>query len=83
MKQENGRKTGEVGPGRPPVEHQFKPGNPGGPGRPKGSKSLKKRINQRLQENDGELAEAVVDQLVSKIEFGDPKIIKLLIDLSD
>ena len=32
----NGTVTGEVGPGKPPVEHQFKPGNPG---RPKGARS--------------------------------------------
>ena len=25
----NGKAAGEVGPGKPPVEHQFKPGNPG------------------------------------------------------
>ena len=32
----NGTGTGEGGPGRPPVQHQFKPGNPG---RPKGARN--------------------------------------------
>lgn len=32
----NGTETGKVGPGKPPVEHQFKPGNPG---RPKGARN--------------------------------------------
>lgn len=32
----NGTATGKVGPGNPPVEHRFKPGNPG---RPKGSRN--------------------------------------------
>lgn len=38
MAADNGsRKNGtETGPGRPPVEHQFKPGNPG---RPKGARN--------------------------------------------
>lgn len=30
------KKRDDVGPGKPPVEHQFKPGNPG---RPKGSRN--------------------------------------------
>lgn len=81
--QENGRKTGDVGPGRPPVEHQFQPGNPGGPGRPKGSKSLKKLINDRLHENDGELANLIVDKLVREIKWGNYRTIKMMIDLSD
>lgn len=34
--QNNGTDTGKVGPGNPPVEHRFKPGNPG---RPKGSRN--------------------------------------------
>lgn len=32
----NGKKAGK---GSPPVEHQFKPGNPGSSGRPKGSRN--------------------------------------------
>lgn len=31
----------KVGPGKPPIEHQFKPGNPGGPGMPKGHRTMK------------------------------------------
>jgi hypothetical protein len=43
-----GRRT-DVGYGRPPVEHQFKPGQSGNkPGRPKGSKSEATIINELL-----------------------------------
>lgn len=46
----NGRKTG----GNPPVEHRFKPGNPGGPGRPP-----VKHIRERILEL---MADGVIDQ---------------------
>lgn len=46
----NGRKTG----GNPPVEHRFKPGNPGGPGRPP-----IKHIRERILEL---IADGVIDQ---------------------
>ena len=36
MSRNNANSTGPVGPGRPPVEHQFKAGNPG---RPKGARN--------------------------------------------
>jgi hypothetical protein len=42
-------KSGEkraVGPGKPPVEHQFKLGNHGGPGHPKGVKNFMSRVNK-------------------------------------
>ncbi len=42
----------EVGPGKPPVEHQFKPGESGNPnGRPKGSKNLSSIIRELEDEN--------------------------------
>ena len=41
----------EVGYGRPPIEHQFKPGQSGNPrGRPKGGKNLKTDLIEELQE---------------------------------
>jgi hypothetical protein len=38
----------KVGPGKPPIEHQFKKGNPGGPGRPKGARTMRSLIKQLL-----------------------------------
>lgn len=37
-----------AGYGRPPVKHQFQPGNKGGPGRPKGSKSQDTLLREEL-----------------------------------
>lgn len=47
----NGAPTnaGMVGPGRPPVEHRFKPGTSGNPGgMPKGTKHVRKRLRNEL-----------------------------------
>lgn len=47
---------GEVGKGKPPKEHQFKPGQSGNPnGVPKGTKHLSTHIQEMLNDEDFEL----------------------------
>ncbi len=50
-KGQNGRKTGRspLNGSIPPVEHQFKKGNPGGPGRPP-TKHIRERIAEMMEE---------------------------------
>ena len=49
---EQGEKQGKVGPGHPPVEHQFKPGQSGNPkGKPKGP-HLTTELKRQLAEID-------------------------------
>ncbi|HXH60341.1 MAG TPA: DUF5681 domain-containing protein, partial [Fimbriimonadaceae bacterium] len=45
--------TGEykVGPGCPPKQHRFKPGNPGGPGRPRKLPTVQKLVRMMLEES--------------------------------
>ena len=44
---DTGTQRSDVGPGRPPLEHQWRPGQSGNPrGRPRGSKSLKTLIRE-------------------------------------
>lgn len=72
-----GGKRTDVGPGRPPVEHQFKPGHPGGPGRPKGvavSTAIKKILDTQAE------AEAVAKGIIQKAKQGDPAAFKALMD---
>lgn len=83
----NGHKTGanreKVGPGRPPREHRFKPGNPGG-GRPPGT-SLTAIIKRVLAEPEGNGTKA--DKLIAMAEKrarkGDFRFFKELIDRND
>lgn len=73
---------------RPPVEHQFKPGNPGGPGRPPGSFSIVSLLKKKMveipigqtQEWREQIANIILDEAVAKRK-GD--IIKLLVEHID
>jgi hypothetical protein len=75
---ENGRKTG---PGSPPVEHQFKPGNPGG-GRPKGAVSITSRIQKYLRENP-EKADQLAASMVEDAIKGNGTVLKELLSRVD
>ena len=69
-----------VGPGHPPVEHQFKNGHPGGPGRPKGKNSMRKLIRQVLfdEETGGEFSAAVVKALFAQAIKGNTHAIRII-----
>ena len=78
----NGKIKALVGYKNPPVEHQFKKGNPGGPGRPKGARSLVPYIREELFKNDGENAKVIAKKLVSDASWGWEKSIKLILELT-
>lgn len=84
--------TNRVGYGRPPKQHQFKPGHSGNPkGRPKGAKSLKghmKRLmEQKIAVSDASgtrqvtRKQAVAMRVVEQAMRGDAKSIQLLISM--
>ncbi|HXH61350.1 MAG TPA: DUF5681 domain-containing protein, partial [Fimbriimonadaceae bacterium] len=62
-----------VGYGRPPKQHQFKPGNPGGPGRPKGRLSLRAMLLKKLTRNNDRAARQIVDRIIRNAKKGDVK----------
>ena len=70
----------KVGPGNPPTDHQFKPGNPGGPGAPKGPRSMRKLIRTVLfdEENNGEFAAAVTKALFRQAIKGNTHAIRII-----
>ena len=81
-----------IGKGKPPKEHQFKPGQSGNPkGRPKGSKNvhqvLSKILNEKVTVTDAgkkmvvEKLEAAMRALVNKSFEGRPQSLKLLIEV--
>lgn len=74
---DNGKK---VGKGRPPVEHQFKPGHKP-PGRPKGSVSIVTALKKRLAE-EGQL-DSVVDSVMEQARLGNAQVLKMLLDRVD
>jgi len=81
----HGSKTGEVGPGKPPVEHQFKPGNKaalGNSGRPK-SRPIAAAIRELLDANDGEAIRAMAKVGLSKALKGDFRFFKELAERID
>ena len=82
----------EVGYGRPPVSGQFKKGRSGNPkGRTKGSKNLQTLVSQALNEtvmvtSEGRRkkmskVEAAFIQQANKAAAGDPKALKLILDI--
>lgn len=77
-----GRKRDDVGPGRPPKEHQFKPGNPGG-GRPKGT-SITARLRRIVLEDDGgKVAEALAREITKAALRGDYRFVREVLDRLD
>lgn len=89
MKEESMNKTSpnyRVGYGRPPTEHQFRPGQSGNPaGRPKGARSFKSDLRDELSElvsiSDGtstvEMTKqrAIIKTLLRMAIAGDPRAI--------
>ena len=84
----NGKTAGEVGPGHPPAEHRFKPGNPG---RPKGARNKLgeaflealltdfaengvKAITDMRDKNPGDYVKVVASILPKEIDAGERTI---------
>jgi hypothetical protein len=60
---QNGNADYKVGPGKPPLEFQFKPGHPGGPGRPKGAAyTLKEWLNLMAEYSVSDLNAVLTDE---------------------
>ena len=89
----HGSKSGDypIGYGRPPREHQFKPGQSGNPkGRRRGSKSLSTILAQELDEvitikENGTTRritkrQAIAKQLMNRVIFGDQRALKVFLD---
>ena len=69
--QKQGGSSEKVGPGHPPKEHQFKPGHSGNPkGRQKGT-SLTDRLRKIVEENEGQVGEALMKAAVKAALQGD------------
>lgn len=84
----------DVGPGRPPKQHQFRPGQSGNPrGRPKGSRNFQTLLEERLkarvtvQERGRErrltVREVIVGQLVNAAAKGSVKHLQMVLALLD
>lgn len=82
----------DVGYGKPPKQYQFKKGQSGNPrGRPKKNESLAELVAELLddriqvQTKDGArsmtVREAIARQLLQKAATGDPRLIKMMLDL--
>lgn len=74
---ENG--NGKVGYCRPPVEHQFKPGNPGSKGRPRGP-TLYGVVQELLNEKDGKRRRKAGEAFLDALESGSYQHAKELIE---
>lgn len=91
----NGRKNGKAKPpdnqgkagyGKPPVEHQFKPGQSGNPGgRPSAQRSIQAAMRKLVSEdyNGKDLAVALAKIAVSKALAGDHKFWEMIIERID
>ena len=78
-----GKAQGKVGRGRPPEEHQFKPGQSGNPkGNPKGTVSLVAALRRRLRDNPDEL-EDIVENLAKMAAGNDAKALKAIQTIMD
>lgn len=88
---ENGHRDGEVGRGRPPKEHQFKPGGKPGPGRPKGMRNkswLEKLLNERVPVGEDRLGRPIyktwseinVRQILSRVSEKDLAAMRLVME---
>ena len=73
---QSGNKAGRVGYKRPPVEHQFQPGNTPPGGRPKGSVSVTRYIKQLLEANEDEQAKKLAQSLILNAAKGNGTAIK-------
>lgn len=82
----------EVGYGRPPVETRFKPGRSGNPrGRKKGSRNVSTLVQEALEElvvvqvngrrRKVTKLQAAFIQQANKAAAGDPKAVKLMLDV--
>lgn len=82
----------EIGYGKPPKQHQFKKGQSGNPrGRPKKNESLAglvvELLDDRVQVQTKEgarsmtLREAIARKLLQQAATGDPRLIKMMLDL--
>lgn len=85
-------KSYEVGKGKPPKKHQFKPGQSGNPkGRPKGSKNvhhvLTKILGEKITITDAgkkmvvDKLEGAIRVMVNKSFEGSPASLKLLLEV--
>lgn len=86
------KKHYEVGKGKPPKKHQFKPGQSGNPkGRPKGSKNvhhiLSKVLGEKITITDAgkklvvDKLEGAIRVMVNKSFEGSPSSLKLLLEV--
>lgn len=84
----------EIGKGKPPKQHQFKPGQSGNPnGRPKGSKNvhhvLSKILGEKITVTDAgkkmvvDKLEGAMRVLVMKAYEGKPQSLKLLLEVME
>lgn len=65
----------------PPVEHRFKPGNPGGPGRPR-ERPFREAMEKALKEGRHSL-DKVVDDLFTEASKGNVQAIKEVREVMD
>ncbi len=91
-RQRRGPATYDVGYGKPPAEHRFKPGASGNPkGRPRGTRNLKTdledelkaRVVVRVGERETHISrqQALVKRLVAKALGGDIRSAQVVLDL--
>ncbi len=70
----------KVGPGKPPIEHQFTKGNPGGPGRTRGPKSMRRLIREAIynEMNNAQYARSITSALLIQAINGNTHAIRLV-----
>src|SRR4051812_46940766 len=75
----------KVGPGRPPKEHQFKPGTSGNPGGRKKGETFKARLRRILEteHNGKEIADLLMERLVKDALSGKLGHLKELLDRTE